>query len=406
MILTLLLTLTVAMATEPSCNEIRSYKDFYSCSLQKHPEFEISKLKLEEADAILDKASQWQNPDLEVTSLSGENAGESVKSTELSLSIPISQVWTRGAQKDIGRAEKKIVEIEAQESLLSVRKSLILDMYRVRQIEEELAIADESIAGFEKVKGQLRGRRTRGPEQEITLNLIELASSDYDLKKNQLNIEKAEINSRLKALWGPGFEIKKEFLPPLRKKWPEIVNNASTAHSFEVRKILAAGEKANAERTLAVRESWPTLSAGPTIEKIREGGSQYDSTGFNVSVSVPIFSFNGGARNLTETRSRQASLQADYAIKKAQLEKDILVQKYKSAVESLLKSAANNDVKRKHDRIDSLFKQGLASGSIVIEAHRQIASYAESQHQHEITALESYLEIQTLSGQNIEEILQ
>ena len=75
-------------------------------------------------------------------------------------------------------------------------------------------------------------------------------------------------------------------------------------------------------------------------------------------------------------------------------------------MESLLKSAANNDVKRKHDRIDSLFKQGLASGSIVIEAHRQIASYAESQHQHEITALESYLEIQTLSGQNIEEILQ
>lgn len=404
MILAVFLFLNSAFAA--NCSPIKNYQEFYKCTLQKHPEFEVAKLKILEAEAVIDKAGQWQNPDLEVRSVSGKLAGENVGSTELSLSIPLSQVWTRGAQVDAGRADKKIADIEAQLSLLGVKKQLIKDLFRLRQVNDELELNNEALEAYNKIKNQFRARLARGPEQEITLNLVELATSDYELKRSHLTTEKIEILARLKGIWGTGFDIKKEYLPPPKEKWPELPKEINIGQSFESRKIMAESDKASAEYSLAVRESWPAVSAGPTVERATEGPTQYTSAGFNLSVSVPILSWNGGGRKLAETKAKQSRLLSEYAARKAEIEREIVVQKYKSSVESLKKTSARDDVRKKHTRIDSLFRQGLASGGLIIEAHRQITEYTESQHEHEISAIESYLDIKALTGDdNIEELL-
>lgn len=394
-----------AVFAQDNCANIKSYRDFYRCSLEKHPKFEISRMKIDEGQAIEEKALQWQNPDLDVTSTAGKNAGETVGATEISLSIPLSQIWTRGAQQDLASAEKKILSIEGQESLIEARKSLIKDLYRARQIEEEIDLVEEVLTAFETIRKQFRGRLARSPEQEITLNLVELASSDYELKYNHLTTEKAEVVSRLKAIWQSQVEIKKDYLPPFKEKWPEVLQTTKIGSSIENQKLIAESERALAEKRLVDRESWPTLKAGPVLERSTEGPNQFYSYGFNLSVSLPLFSINGGARKLAATKARQAELLSQYSAKKVDLEKDILVQKYRSAVSSLKKSSSRQDVKNKHHRIDSLFKQGLASGALVIEAHRQITEYTESQHEHENAALEAFIELKTLSGEDIEEIL-
>lgn len=395
-----------ASAGDFDCSKIRSYHDFYECSLQKHPQYEVSKLKIKEGEALLDQSAQWQNPDLEVKSVAGKNAGENEGSTEIDLAISVSQLWVRGAKKDIGRAQKKIAEIESQENLLEVKKQLIKDLFRFRQVESELELVNEALDAFDKIKKQFRGRLARGPEQEITLNLVELATSDYELKRNHLSIEKSEITARLKGLWGNEFDLKKDYFPPSKDRWPALPNDLNIGSSFEARKVAAEAEKDSAEHSLAVRESWPTLSAGPTIERNTTGPNQFNSVGFNVAMSLPIFSQNGGGRKVAATKSEQSKLMAEYTLKKAQLEKEIVVKKYNSAVESLKKSSASSEVIKKHNKIDGLFKQGLASGGLIIEAHRQILEYTESQHEHEISAVESYVEIKALTGNdNIEEIL-
>ncbi len=402
----IILLLQTAFAADVDCSKIKTYHDFYECSLQKHPQFEISKLKMKEGDALLDQASQWQNPDLEVKSVAGKNAGENEGSTEIGLAIPISQVWVRGAKKDIGRAEKKIAEIESQVNMLDVKRELIKDLFRFRQVDSELNLVNEALEAFEKIKKQFKGRLARGPEQEITLNLVELATSDYELKRNHLSIEKSEITARLKGLWGSGFDLKKEYFPPSKEKWPVLAADLNIAYSLEARKVAAEAEKALAEKSLAIRESWPTLSAGPTVERNTQGPNQFNSVGFNVTMSVPIFSINSGGRKLAQNRADQSQLLADYTNKKAQLEREIVIQKYNSAVESLKKSSAGDEVIRKHHKIDGLFRQGLASGGLIIEAHRQILEYTESQHEHELSAVGAYVEIKMLTGDdNIEEIL-
>ncbi len=387
------------------CNSPKSHSEFFSCSLERHPEFEISKLKSAEADAALSQASQWQNPELEFKSTSGRNAGKNVSGAELSLSIPVSQIWTRSAKKNAGKAEQQVIQIESTERLLEVQKSLLKDIFRLRQIEDETEITAESIRAFDRIKSQLRSRKARGPEQEITLNLVDLASSDYDLKLNALNIEKSEITSRLKALWSPEFKIEKRFLPPLKSKWPQLSKEASIGQSLHIRRTAAQAERARAEHRLADSESWPALSVGPTVERSKDGETEFTSYGVNANLTLPLFSLNGGSRRLAETRSRQAELNANYAIKRAELEKGILIERYQSSVNSLVKYARHNDSNKKHAAIDSLFERGLASGSIIIEAHRQISEFTESQHKNELTALDAYLEIKTLSGDaNLEEI--
>lgn len=396
---------SMAFAAGPDCANIKSYKDFYLCSLNKHPYFEISNLKAKEGDALVDRAGQWENPEVAVKSVSGSNAGESMGSTEVSAAISVSQVWQRGAKVKVAEAEKKIANIESKESILTAKKSLIRDLYRLRQIDVESDLAMEAISTFEKIKRQYQGRRARGPEQEISLNLVELAVGDYELRKNHLAVEKSEISSKIKALWGPDFQVKKEFLPPIRSKWPGLVVKA-TAPTLELQRILAESEKASAEYTLAVREAFPNVSVGPTIERTTEGPNQYLSYGFNLAMTVPILSWNEGSRKVAQIKSEQALSMHKFASNRVELEKNILVEKYKSSVDSLLRSAKGDDVRKKHVRIDGLARQGLASSALVIEAHRQISEFTAAQHEHENTAIEAYLEVKTLSGEEIEGILE
>lgn len=176
--------------------------------------------------------------------------------------------------------------------------------------------------------------------------------------------------------------------------------------SFELQKINIENEKALAEQRLVQKESFPALSIGPVVERNTEGPNQYYSYGINLNMTLPLVSINGGARKLADIKARQTQILADFANKRALPEKEILLQKYKSSVESLRKSSNHTEIKNKHHKIDSLFRQGLASGGLVIEAHRQITGYTESQHEHENAAIDSYLEIKTLNGEGFEEIFQ
>lgn len=399
------LFMSFGFAQDSNCQTFKTYKELYQCSLQKHPELEVSKLKAKEGEALVEQSSQWQNPSLEVKNVRASRSGQNVSSTELDLAIPISQIWTRGARQEIGSAQRQVAQIQAFEVLANVKKDLIQDLYRLRQIEDELQIFNESLRSFETISKQFKSRRVRGPEQEATLNLVELAASDYELKVSRLRTEKSQILSKFKALWGPELQISKEILPRVKDQWPMISPQIDVSHSYQVRRFEAEATQAQAEKKLADRESWPDISAGPSIDRTADGGDEVTSYGFNVSASLPILSLNRGSRNLAHVRAQQASLQSNYAVRRAELDKEILIQKYRAATEALKKSTNWKEVHQRHGKIDSLFRQGLVGGTTVIEAHRQITEFTESQHQHELSAIESFLELKTLSGENVEEIL-
>lgn len=389
-----------------TCNSIQSTRELYECTLESSPDFKSAILTKESASASRDKTTQWPNPELSVKSVTGENAGEKVGGTEINLTMSLTDLLVkRPALSKTGKSEEKVINIEAQEQEFNAKASILRDLYRYRQLLNEVDLVDEAIGAFEKIEQQFRSRRARGPEQDITFNLVELAQGDYQLRKNHLAVEKAEIEAKFKGIFGPSFELKKELLPQLRKSWPELNLASISKNTLELRRLEAEKERSEAEKSLANAESWPKISAGPTAERSTEGPNQFNSYGFNLTVDIPIFSLNGGARKFAEKNMAKARLQYAYALKKADLERELLILKYKSAVESLKKSTNAESLKKKHAQIDSYFRQGLTTGSTVIEAHRQISEFTESQHEHEMVALESLMYLNLLSDKDPSEVL-
>lgn len=394
-----------AFAGETNCNQIANYKDFYQCSLKRHPLSEVANLKTLEGEAFIEQAGQWQNPDLDVKSVAGSKAGEQVGSTELSVAVPVSQLWKKGARMSLAEAEKKRSDLDAKGTLLDVKKSLIKDLYRLGQINHEMELVDETLSAFGTIQRQFRSRKARGPEQEVTLNLVELATSDYELKKNRLVTERLEIVSRFKGIWGADFEVKPELLPARKAKWPTVTLNSGAGQSLEVQRVVADAEAAAAEKKAVDRESWPEVRIGPAVERTTEGPTQYYSYGVTASVTLPILTWNGGSRKLADVRARQARFVADYTQQKSNLESEIHLKQYNAAVASLKAAFGKDELNRKHQRVENLARQGLLAGNLVIEAHRQLFEYTVSQHEHENNAIESFIELQTLRGEDFEEIL-
>ena len=398
--------LFVSTGFAKNCNLIQNTRELYECTLENHPDFKSAILTKESASASKDKATQWPNPELSVKSVTGENAGEKVGETEVNLTISISDLLIkRPALSKTGRAEEKVINVQAQEQEFKAKASVVKHLYRYRQLLNEVGLVDEAIATFGKLEQQFKSRRARGPEQNITLTLLELAQGDYQLRKNHLAVEKAEIEVKFKGIFGPKFELKNEILPQLKQIWPDINFALVSKDTLELRRLEAEKERFEAEKSLANAESWPKISAGPTAERSTEGSNQFNSYGFNLTVDIPIFSLNGGARDFAEKNMMKAQLQYEYALKKVDLERELLIQKYKSAVESLKRSTDAKSLKKKHAQIDSYFRQGLTSGSTVIEAHRQIAAFTESQHEHEMVALESLMYLNLLSDKDPSEVI-
>ena len=69
--MSLMLVLSLAQGSETQCGSIQSHKDFYFCSLEKHPKFQSSNLRQIEGSAIYEKANQWCNPELSIKNLVG-----------------------------------------------------------------------------------------------------------------------------------------------------------------------------------------------------------------------------------------------------------------------------------------------------------------------------------------------
>lgn len=391
---------------DESCKAGTTTKSFYECALQNDPAFRSSVLTKNSAKAARDAITKWPNPKLEAKSVSGENAGEKVGGTEVSLSLSISDLLIkRAALSRSGRSEEKLILVEGEESEFKSKTQLIKDLYRYRQIRDELELVNEAIGAFKKIEQQFKSRSARGPEQEITLSLVELAQGDYQLQKNHLAVEINEILVKYKSIFGANFAFKNEWLPQLRQTWPVINPSLISKLTFELRRVEAEKEKHEAEQSLASAEAWPNIEAGPVVERNTEGPTQFTSTGFNVSIDVPIFNWNGGARALSRANYERAKMNYEYALRRADLDRELLIQKYTSAVESLKESTSDASLKKKHAQIDRLFRQGLTSGTTVIEAHRQISEFTESQHEHELVALDSLMYIYQLSGSDPSEVL-
>ena len=157
-------------------------------------------------------------------------------------------------------------------------------------------------------------------------------------------------------------------------------------------------KQAEAESDLAKAQAIPD----PTVSlvSIREvsGPGEFQRLGAAVSFPIPSLNWNGGQRREVSALKTRAEIEYQRVQRAFGFERENLVANYASFVAALEKSPSLKDIDTKHRSTESLFYRGVISGVLVIEAHRQILDFTQSQNELELETVQALQNIFFLDG--------
>lgn len=399
--MSLFVLLTQSLASFASENQVNtcqptSYEELVKCAELQSLESQIIKQKVEAASELENTASQFVNPDLDVESIR-KDSDKSETSTSLLFNFSIG--GKRSALKAEARAEKEKVLAESDLNRANFRLELIKQLYRLSHLRSEVQIEEESILTFNKIIGQFSRRAALTPEQEVSVSIFKMAISDHQLSLTSLKNEEQEILSNLVRQSGLNSDLILKNLPSKKTTWSKVDNSEnSLKQSPHLRFAEAELLLAKSQKEKAVADSFPDLKIGPVIKNQKDGSTSENFAGIGLSIPLPIFSLNGSARAYQSKKVVEAELILQNEQKKLVALRSQLVTKYNNLIVSLRNSPDKKVMDDRHTKIERLFFGGLVSGSLVIEAHRQLFDLEEKRNQAELEAVEALGQIHIIDN--------
>lgn len=394
-----------AESNKTSCENLASYKDVLQCAMENHPEARQANLLLQQNRNLVGMAEQRLNPELSSQVLGGKAGEDSYQYTQINL----AHTFELGGKRD-ARIRKSQIQVDSTEVDLKLTQEQIylrtyLALVRLRQIATEIEIYDDALSTFERIQKQYRSRPQMTPEQKATYAIMDIAANDYRLRRRPLVNEARENERFLESAIGRKLDVRKDFYPVLRKKWPNLsgASHSASSESLTLKKSLADLELAQAEISEAKSASWPDLKLGPTFETQSQGSQRINAFGLNLSFAIPLFHVNGAGRSYAAAglSRAQSALAVTRQVESQQLQ--LQLEKYQDAVSSLESSLSISDLEKKHRDVESSFGSGIVPSSLVIEIHRQMADYTKSLSEQENTAIEALAKIYSIEGRLLSE---
>ncbi|MBI2521881.1 MAG: TolC family protein [Bdellovibrio sp.] len=417
--ITKIMTLPYAMALEVErdgkhvhgahieCPLPMTAQDVVRCAQEEHPEVKRVKLQRESLQTLIGMAEQRPNPALSSRFTQGKFLGDNIYESETSLLQPIELGDKRNARIDQAASMQRQSEAEIREVQADVIIKTILNLYRLKQIEHERAILDETILIFEKVNRQITMIPRRSPEQQASSSLFKMAYADAKIKRSELLDEERVIEHYFHLSTGHSLSELKNVLPDFSKTMPQVLDSShdSTTYSPTIDRLLANHKFAETQLQLAQAQSWPDLEIGPTVQTETDGPFQKFRFGISLNIPLPIFQANGAGRihanNSVTIAEKLISLEkAEESHERAEQ-----MQIYRNAIEALQEIMPIQTIENEHDQIERLYIRGLVSSSVLVESHRQRFDLMRGRHGRELKATQALWLIYKLDGKIFEESL-
>ena len=379
-----------------------SYQNLLKCAEDRSPEIQNARLELEAAKNGVRAAGQWKNPELAAQSFRGKIGGDQRAETDLSLGVPVELGGKISARKEVAQGGVDLAEANLYRARTKVRSEVFLKLHRLRQLMHEREIIDESVKTFSKLIGQYNKRPGLSPEQQISTSVYQLALGDYQLKRN-LNIEEEfALDSYFKFAAGVGVDVLSKAMPLAPKKWPTFTPAGKGAPSPQQLALRADVKTAKAQLSVAQSEAWPTLTVGPSVKMVEEMGRSDQMIGFNLSLPVPMFNINGGARAAASANVKSAEAREQFGLRQQDLLREELLKVYETSIKFLTESLSHEEIEKRHDAADKMFSRGIVPSALVIEAHRTSFDLERARHEREIRAFEALLALYAIDGTMLE----
>lgn len=393
----LLVILLLSTSVKAQCN-MSTPNDLLEMIKKNHPSISINKEKGEALAKSIDFADQTPNPELDAESTVGDSIEGNVYTTAVTLKHTFELGGKKGARVDVAKSNYKL----GMAAALFENEDTIIDsvskLHRLRQIYELIPLYEESLDAFNKILRTLQKRKSISPEQRVERETLELVTNDYKLKMSQLNSEKIKLSKHLTFFTGTNCVIPRNALPYKVNLSETFELNKKTESYSKLRYAKSALELAQANYELEKSNSYPDLKIGPTFEYEKLNVSNTKTVGIAVTFDLPIFNINGGGRAKAAKEIIVASSQLRNIQKESELDLDSWISTYRRYKESLLTIATKEELDKKHQRIEALFRRGIISTSLVIESHRQLIEFSNTRFEFEIGAVEALWNIYKMKG--------
>lgn len=381
-----LLLSSVSFAGEKPACVPSDYKTFLQCAGQVSGDIQIAESQLKAAGELEGIARQWSNPELDAESVKkGAEKGE----TTLSLMFNLRLGGKRSAEIDEALGEVEKARANRDLGVSRARLDLMLALYRLSHIRNEASVEEESIDTFGKIVSQFQKKPALAPEQEVSLSVFRMAVSDHQLRLTKLRSEEEAVTQGITAVTGYSKDVIQKSLPVRKSNWPSISSNAVKEEAPQVRLALGELKVAKAQKDKADAGAWPDLKIGPVLKMQKEGSTTDQLFGLGISIPLPIFTFNGAAKNYGGIKLSEAEFSYELTKRKTEALQRSLIKKYSDTVAAIKNSLSTKSLEEKHERLERLFFRGVVPSSLVIEAHRQLFELEEKRNEAEREAVEA-----------------
>lgn len=388
----IILALFSASQSQAACPEpLKSGLEAYQCILAQSPGIQALRFRSEEVQALLGKAKQIPNPELDAGL---EFTGE--KKLEVSLLQPIEIGGKRAARLERAQAESSLLSARDLEARIEASNAALDALIRLRQLKAEAELVKDSISILDRVNRKLKGRPALSPEQKTAFRLF--STFEKTLRFRQLGIERdfQKTNAFVEAAIGRPLTKSDQISVGSFKKWPSLDVGTMNGQTAALRVSIAELELAKSELKAAQSESWPDFRLGPSVEQLPEQSEA--SWGVKVGLTIPLWNLNGAGRDLAKARmnSAQATLEATTRQQINQL--DVLQKQYIELTKILGETEPVSEIIRSVKESERLFDRSLISPASLIEMYRSTFELIEEIHRNEIQAVLTWSTVENLKG--------
>lgn len=377
------------------CSQINTTQQLVQCTLLNHPE--LKTLRLEKSQKSELKTIASQIPNLELSSRLLYGTSNSNLGGEFDLEHTFELGGKRSAR--INKAETSLSVFD-QELIIKQQEvviELLLTLHRIRQLEHELELFEESSKTYASVRQKFKKRPRLSPDQEMSANIYLFAINENKQHIRILKSEHLTLLQKVKLFLDDKNLELEGLLPKAFAAWPIVEQRDLKQSPF----MLLAEKEVNLSESIYNLEkslAWPNLKIGPAFD-FQSGSSGFQpNVGANFSFTVPLYHQNQGQKKYAKKGVQVSKLRAEQVEKKLQLLRDSFLKIYDNSTKSLNIQKTLKLVEAKHKRLHQLLRRGIVHTSLVIELHRQEFQIIRASHENELNALRSLWGIYSIDG--------
>lgn len=388
-------------AQEKTCAP-QSYENLVKCAIEQSFEIQISEQNVNATRNLEGIAKQLLNPELQIQNL---QKGSEKSETSATLLFDVRLGGKKSAALNEAQAEIQKANAEGDLARAQFKLELTLKLYRLAQLNHESKIEKETVSTFTKIIKQYKNKAALTPEQEVSLSIFTISTSEHQANLVKLKNESQKLIQEIISSTRLTEELIIKNLPGHKSNWPEVSEKAQIDSSPNVR--FASGELfvAKALKEKADAEVWPDLKIGPSVKLQKDGSGSENFVGLSLSMPLPFLNQNSAGRVYSQQKVVEAQLNHTLVNRKISGLRVQLTRKYRDTVLSLKSLISDDSAEEKHKQIERHFFKGMISISLVIEAHRQLIEFEQKRNDSEREAIEALGSILIIDNQFAEVIL-